>query len=165
QRLMRDVWAGREPSRTRKRDGSRPRHHSVDAETPVSKSAGPQALIGVIVRRRTVDRNHFRDLAAVKLASKEMVRHQEPLRGICQCFANTKDAAIIRRYQRVSIGEPPSNSKARNACGDCQATGDQLTTRELIAHACSFRTAAFPLIIAPTRLRKPARQTIAMWTT
>src|SRR6266436_9053422 len=92
-----------------------------------------------------------------------MMRHQEPLGNIRQCFARTEDAAVVGRDETVALGEDRCNSQAGYACRCCQAGGDQLSTRKRTTHNDSFPAALRPVIMARMRFLNPARHTIAMW--
>src|SRR6266705_494072 len=93
-----------------------------------------------------------------------MAGHQDPLCSVRQCFARTEDAAVVGRDETIALGEDPSNSQARYACRRCQASGDQLSTREWTAHDGSFPAALWPVIMARMRFLNHDRHTIVMWT-
>src|SRR5579863_6702571 len=90
-----------------------------------------------------------------------MAGHQESLRSIGQGFAGAVDTAVIGRNQAVLIGKAGGNRQAGYSRRGCQSGRDEFTAR----HACSLPGPPWLVIIPRTPFRKPARQTITMWTT
>ena len=89
---------------------------------------------------------------------------EQSLGGVGERFAGTIDAAAIGRDESVAVGEASSYGKARNASGCGKAGGDELSAGD-VAHMRSVGTATRPVIMARTRVQKPARTIMAMWTT
>src|SRR6266702_3434502 len=93
-----------------------------------------------------------------------MTRHQNPLRGIGHGFAHAEDSPVVGRNEPIAFSEEGGNSQAGDSCGGDQASCNQLSPGEHAAHEGSFLATLWPVIMARTRLVKPARQTMAMCT-
>src|SRR5579863_2163587 len=93
-----------------------------------------------------------------------MVGHQGPLGSIGQSLTKAQEAAVIRRDQSISIGEAGGDRHTGCSRGGCQSGGDEFAAGEYCAHVRFFLAVIWPVIMAPTRFVKPARQTIATWT-
>src|SRR5260370_41921890 len=93
-----------------------------------------------------------------------MARHQDPLCCIGHGFAHAEDAAVVGRDQPIASGKDGGDSQAGAPCRSRQASCNQLSPGEYVAHKGSFLAILRPVIMARTRFVKTARHTMAMCT-
>src|SRR6202035_4376566 len=85
--LMRDLRAGRKALEFIERKTGRTRDHAIHGEPPISEAAGQEAFERLGLWRLAADGNNFRDFAAIEFTRERMMRHQDPLSGVGERFA------------------------------------------------------------------------------
>src|SRR5579862_2725976 len=148
----------------RERERSWACDQAIHGEAPVLEASRQQALVDLVLRGIAIDRGNFRDLAAIEFARERMAGHQDPLRGIGHGFAHAEDATMVGRDEPIAFGKDGGGSQAGDPCCSRQPSCNQLSSGEHLAHVGSFLAALWPVIMARTRLVKPARQTMATCT-
>jgi hypothetical protein len=94
-------------------------------QPPVAELGVQQALVGVRLWRRTVHRNHARDVVAAELARQRQVAGNDALSGVGQRFADAEEAGVIRRNEAVSAGNVNHRTHAADAGRRPQSIDDE----------------------------------------
>src|SRR5262245_23547097 len=89
---------------------------------------------------------------------------EQPLRRVRQRRAGSIDAAVIGRDQAVAIGNALRGGEARQPGRRHEPARNHRSPRDA-AHSDPPVGGVLPVIIAMTRIRNPANQTMATWIT